>query len=247
MKRALLAASAVFFTSFAAVPAYAGPNDNIPLNPIIDTTGMTPQQVCEAVLRPNDDHSGFQTAPTNEEDNVVLNSTTTQDSTPFDHVGTGTPTYANYSGFDGSYHRNGGSPNVWTGAQANTETFATSDLYYHTTVHETLGSTFGCAVWKDPGGADHGPDAIYPPGLQSTGNSTVTGTNTYAGDDVIDHNGGSYTSPGSFYDSNVLICISPNNVTKGKPGTWTKKNGFTGSCETANSIAGGTVPSGNAP
>lgn len=247
MKTALLAATAIVASSFVAIPAYAGINDDIPLTAINDTSGLTAQEVCDAVLRPNDDHSGFQTAPTNEETNVILSETTIQDTTPFDQQGTGTPTYSGYGNFDTTYHRNGGSPNVWTGADANTVNYETSDLFYHTTVHQTLGSTFDCAVWKDPGGTSHGPDSIYPPGLQSTGNSTVTGTNEFAGDDVVDHNGGPFTTGGDFHDTNVLICISPNNLTKGKPGTWTKKNGFAGSCETANSIAGGTVPSGNAP
>ena len=247
MKRALLAATAILSSSFVAVPAYAGINDNIPLNPINDTTGLTPQQVCDAVLRPNDDHSGFQTAPTDEEDNVVLSSTLVTDSTPWQQVGTGTPTYSGYGNFDSTYHHNGSSPNVWTGADANTATYPTSDLYFHQHYHQIVGSTFGCAVWKDPGGVGHGPDAIYPPGLQSTGNSTVTGSNDVPADDYIDHSGGPVTTGGSYHDTNVLICISPNNVTKGKPGTWTQKNGFTGSCSAANTAAGGQVISGNAP
>jgi hypothetical protein len=45
-----------------------------------------------------------------------------------------------------------------------------------------------------------------------------------------------------------LICISPNNVTKSKPGTWTGKNGFNAAnCPAASIVAGGTVPSDNAP
>jgi hypothetical protein len=247
MKFALLAATAILSSSFVAVPAYAGPNDNIPLNPIADTTGLTPQQVCEAVLRPNDDHSGFQTAPTDLEEGVTLSSTLVTDSLSYQTLPTGTPTYSNYGNFDTTYHRNGGSPNVWTGADANIATYPSSDVYYHQHYHNVLGSTFGCAVWKDPGGTGHGPDAIYPPGLQSTGNSTVTGSADVGTDDYIDHGGGPVTTGGDFHDTNVLICISPNNVTKGKPGTWTKKNGFGGSCETANTLAGGVVPSGNAP
>lgn len=233
-------------SSFAAVPAYAGINDNIPLSAINDTTGLTAQQVCDAVLRPNDDHSGFQTAPTNQQDSVVLSQTLVTETTPYQQIGTGTPTFSNYGNFDSNFHHNGQSPNVWTGAQANTQTFPTSDLYFHQHNHQVIGSTFDCAVWKDPGGPGHGPDAIYPPGLQSTGNSTVTGSQDVPTDDFIDHNGGPVTAGGSFYDWNVLICISPNNVTKGKPGTWTQKNGFTGSCSAANTAAGGQVISGNA-
>lgn len=247
MKLALLAATAIISTSFAAVPAYAGPNDDIPLNAINDTTGLTAQQVCEAVLRPNDDHSGFQTAPTNESDDVVLSQTLVTDSTSYQTLPTGTPTYSNYGNFDTTYHRNGSSPNVWTGADANTATYPGSDIYFHQHYHQVTGSTFDCAVWKDPGGTAHGPDSIYPPGLQSTGNSTVTGSADVGTDDYIDHGGGPVTTGGDFHDTNVLICISPNNVTKGKPGTWTNKNGFAGSCSTANTLAGGTVISGNAP
>lgn len=246
MKTGFLAATAIVFASFMAVPAYAGIDDNIPLNPIADTSGMTPQQVCEAVLRPNDDHSGFMTAPTNESDGVVLSQELVTDTTPYQQIGTGTPTFDDYSNFDTTYHRNGGSPNVWTGADAGTETFPTSDLYFHQHFHQIIGSTFDCAVWKDPGGV-HGPDSIYPPGLQSTGNSTQTGTNDVPTDDYIDHNGGPVTVGGSFHDTNVLICISPDSTTKGKPGAWRNMHGFPGSCSDANTAAGGTVPSGNDP
>jgi hypothetical protein len=247
MKTGFLAATAIVSTSFMAVPAYAGPNDNIPLNAINDTSGLTPQEVCEAVLRPNDPHSTFQTAPTNEDEDVILSSTLITDDTAWQQLPTGDPTYSNYGNFDGNYHRNGGSPNVWTGADANTATYPSSDLYFHQHYHNVTGSTFDCAVWKDPGGEEHGPGPIYPAGLQSYGNSTVTGEADVPTDDYVSHDGGPVTTGGDFHDTNVLICISPNNVTKGKPGTWTKKNGFTGSCETANSIAGGIVPSGNAP
>jgi hypothetical protein len=247
MKRALLAATAILSTSFATVPAYAGPNDDIPLNGVNDTSGLTPQQVCEAILRPNDPNSQFHTAPTDVTENVVLTSTLVTDATSYQQVPTGTPTYSNYGNFDNTYHRNGSSPNVWTGADANTATYPSSDLYYHQHYHNVLGSTFGCEVWKDPGGTEHGPDAIYPPGLQSSGSSTVTGTADVPTDDYINHGGPSVTTGGDFHDTNVLICISPNKLTNGKPGTWTNKNGFTGSCSAANTAAGGTVISGNAP
>ena len=246
MKRALLAATAILSSSFMSVPAYAGPNDDIPLPSVQDTSGLTPDQVCQAILRPNDPNSQFQTDAINETDNVVLSSTLVTDTTWWQQVPTGTPTYSNYGNFDATYHHNGQSPNVWTGADANTATYPSSDLYYHQHYHQVLGSTFDCEVWKDPGGPGHGPDSIYPAGLQSTGNSTVTGTQDVPTDDYIDHNGPPVTTSGDFHDTNVLICISPNNVTKGKPGTWTQMHGFTGNCSAANTAAGGQVISGNA-
>jgi hypothetical protein len=208
---------------------------------------MTPQEVCEAALRPNDPNSEFLTEPMNEIDNVVLETHNVVDAEFYDQVGTGTPSYDDYSDFDSSYHRNGGSPNVWTGATASTILYPSSDLLYHTTDVQTLGSTFDCKVWKDPGGPDHGPDEIDPNGLQSYGNSTVTGTNEIPGADYTDHNGGPFSEGTSYYDANVLICISPDSTTKGKPGDWRNMHGFGGSCSAANTAAGGTVPSGNDP
>jgi hypothetical protein len=246
MKRALLAATAVLTSSFTPIlisPAYA----DVP--PVYDTSGLTPQEVCDAQLRPNNPNSEFQTQPENSSGETLFStSDPVRDSSPFDQVGTGTPTYDGYGNFDATYHRNGGSPNVWTGADANTKTYPTSDLYYHTTVTNTYGETFDCVVFKDPGGDAHGPDAIYPAGLQSFGNSAVTRTEEVAGPDQIDPNGGPLTDSGSYYDANVLICISPNSTTKAKPGTWTGKHGFSSAqCAAASLIAGGTVPSGNAP
>nr|MBA2726244.1 hypothetical protein [Actinomycetota bacterium] len=47
---------------------------------------------------------------------------------------------------------------------------------------------------------------------------------------------------------NTLICISPNSSTKGKPGSWVQKHGFTGSCNDASTAAGlGFIPSSNNP
>ena len=74
----------------------------------------------------------------------------------------------------------------------------------------------------------------------------ITDERDIAGPNGFDTNNG----PITLYDQivNALICISPNNVTKGKPGTWTGKNGFNAAnCPTASATAGGTVPSGNAP
>ena len=107
MKRALLAATAILSSSFMSVPAYAGPNDDIPLPSVQDTSGLTPDQVCQEILRPNDPNSQFQTDAINETDNVVLSSTLVTDTTWWQQVPTGTPTYSNYGNFDATYHHNG--------------------------------------------------------------------------------------------------------------------------------------------
>ena len=142
----------------------------------------------------------------------------------------------------GSYFRNGGSPNGWAQAQA-TLTYPNSTQEYTTLQHQTQTTTFGCRVWKYVGSGDD--NLVQPPGLQSTGNSTIAEQDV-AGPNGFDTNAG----PIVIYDEtvNALICISPNNVSKGKPGTWTGKNGFPAAgCPAASTAAGGTVPSGNAP
>jgi hypothetical protein len=231
-KRAILAATAMLVTSFQPVvitPAFA--------DVVVD-----PQQFCEDQLKPNDPNSEFQTDPVD-----VVAGDWTDDGAPVrdedvgDPVPTGTPVASSVI-VDGSYFRNGGSPNVWAMAHA-TLTYPNSTQEYTTLQHQTLTTTFGCHVWKYVGPDDH--NLVEPPGLQTTGNS-VTDERDIAGPNGFDTNAG----PITIYDQLVhaLICISPNNVTKGKPGTWTGKNGFlAANCPAASIAAGGTVPSDNAP
>lgn len=236
--RGILAATAVSITSFAPVmvtPALAVP--------IVDTTGMDPQEACEAYLRPNDPNSEFQTAPTDVVPGTPVN---VGDPTPVAPLGPeegyGTPVYSNVFLTSG-YYRNGGSPNVWGGATARATYPQTRQLWSFEQDVETT-TTFGCAVWKTVG---NGED-IYPPGLQLTGLSVVDEDTIPAPDDYI------ISEDDFIVDDvpvNMLICISPNNVTKGKPGTWTGKNGFPAANCPAASLAAippsGAIPSLNAP
>ena len=143
--------------------------------------------------------------------------------------------------------RGGFRANVWGSAIANLTVYPQTGQLFNFSTDQTKTTTFGCAVWKDPGGPDHGPDRIYPPGLQTTGNTTAEHrTHVPAGTaEVVTED--DFTAPGS-YAVNTLICISPNNNSKGKPGTWTAKHGFTGSCTAASEAAGTAfIPSNNNP
>jgi hypothetical protein len=234
-KTAFLAATAIFAAAFNPIlitPALATP-------PVQDTSGLSPQEVCDAQLKPNDPNSDFQTEP----QNVVAGSWVTVDSDLGDPVGdpygVGTPTYSNVF-LENSYFRNGGSPNVWARATA-TQTFPQTGQLFETVLHQELATSFDCFVWKIVG---H-DTVVDPAGLQSVGNSTVE-TQDVPGDNQEVVTDDDFVVEG--LTVNALICISPNNVTKGKPGTWTGKNGFLASnCPAASIAAGGTVPSGNAP
>ena len=231
-KRAFLAATAVLVTSFQPMiitPAMADAVDDA-------------QKYCEDQLKPNDPNSEFQTEPVGlVEGDWTDVGAPVRDEDVGDPVPTGTPVASNVFLSD-SYFRNGGSPNVWARAQA-TLTYPNSTQEYTTLQHQTLTTTFGCHVWKFVGPDDH--TLVEPPGLQTLGN-VITDERDVPGPNGFDTNNG----PITLYDQivNALICISPNNVTKGKPGTWTGKNGFNAAnCPTASATAGGTVPSGNAP
>jgi len=234
MKRALLAATAVITSSFSPLmttPAFANP-------PITDTTGLTPQQICDNQLKP-DYSSDFQTMPTNP---VYGDWTPDGPPTPTtpagDPEGHGTPTASGIT-YNGSYYRNGGSPNVWGGGSA-TLTYPQTQQLYHFEQDVSRTETFDCYVWKIVG---H-DTLVDPAGLQSTGNTTVEHDTQPAPDDYVITN-----VPFVVYGQTVisLICISPNSGTKSKPGYWVAMHGFTGSCTTASTIAAGTIPSGNAP
>lgn len=234
MKRALLAATAIITSSFSPLmttPAFANP-------PINDTTGLTPQQVCDDQLKP-DYNSDFQTMPINvvygDWTNIGDPVPTTPDGDP---SGYGTPTASGIT-YNGTYYRNGGSPNVWGGGSA-TLTYPQTQQMYNSTQDQTRTDTFDCYVWKIVG---H-DTLVDPAGLQSTGNTTVE-TQTVPGPDVNVITNVPFVVYGETVIS--LICISPNSGTKSKPGTWDAMHGFTGSCTTASTLAGGTIPSGNAP
>ncbi|HVL78503.1 MAG TPA: hypothetical protein VM346_04355, partial [Sphingomicrobium sp.] len=145
-----------------------------------------------------------------------------------------------------SFYRNGGSPNVWALADAGVTRYPSSDLHYAQEYVQLVGTTFDCEVWKDPGGPGKGPDAIFPPGLQTTGHATVTGSVRSPAPDYIDPNGGPMNMGGTM-GVQTLICISPN-TGGGKPGQWRGMHDFaTSGCAAASVAAGGTVPSGNNP
>jgi hypothetical protein len=138
-----------------------------------------------------------------------------------------------------SYFRNGGSPNVWAMAQARI-TYPQSRQLWSFIQHTSRTITFDCVVQKT-----NPAHTIEPTGLQSVGNSTVESGEMPAPNDYVVTND-PFVVEGATVTA--LICISPNNVTKGKPGTWTGKHGFlAANCPAASLAAGGTVPSGNAP
>ena len=234
-KRALLAATAVLVSSFnplLVAPAFANP-------PIHDTTGLSPQEVCDAQLKPNDPNSDFMTEPQSESTGDWVTVSTELGDAVGDPYGVGTPTFSNVF-LGNSYFRNGGSPNVWALATA-TETFPQTGQLFETIIHQEKTTTFDCFVWKIVG---H-DNVVDPAGLQSVGNSTVE-EQTIPGDNQAVITEDDFVIQGETV--HALICISPNNVTKGKPGTWTGKNGFLATnCPAASISAGGTVPSDNAP
>jgi hypothetical protein len=235
MKRAFLAATALLATSVSptfTTPAFAAPP------PINDTSGLTPQQVCDEQLTP-DEHSDFTTFPSNESTGDWVTVGTDLGDPIGDPYGVGTPVPSNVFLSD-SYFRNGGSPNVWALAEADL-TYPQTGQMFETVVHQQRTTTFDCTVQKVVGSGS----TIEPDGLQSTGNSTIE-TQDVPGDpqEVITND--PFVVQGATV--HALICISPNNVTKGKPGTWTGKNGFNAAdCPAASIAAGGTVPSDNAP
>jgi hypothetical protein len=238
MKRALLAATAMLVTSFNPVivtPAFAQ------ADPVVD-----PQQFCEDQLRPNDPNSEFQVEALSVSDSGWVNDGAAYpDPDPStgpagDPEGYGTPSYSTVFLSD-SYFRNGGSPNVWAMATA-TITYPQTRQLWNFLQDQTDTVTFGCHVFKYEGADNH---LVEPPGLQTTGNQTVDHQTISAGMDYVVTNEPFIIEGATVH---ALICISPNNVTKGKPGTWTGKNGFNAAdCPAASIAAGGTVPSDNAP
>jgi hypothetical protein len=235
MKHALfLAATAMLVTSFNPIlitPAFANP-------PINDTTGLTPQEICDNQLKPNY-NSDFQTEPQNESEGAWVTVSTEQGDAVGNPYGVGTPTPSD-NVFNGTYIRHGGSPNVWGGASS-TLTYPQTGQLYETLLNQERTTTFDCRVWKIVGSGSE----IDPAGLQSTGNTSVE-EQQIAGPNVEVVTDDDFIVYGETTD--VLICISPNNSTKGKPGTWTRMHGFTLSCTDA-SIAAGTsfIPSHNNP
>jgi hypothetical protein len=244
-KRALLAATAVtsvLASSLISTPAMANQS---PYTVEQSAAFADPQAVCEDQLNPNE-HSGYQTEAINFSTNTV-NGPDVVDDDPYQQVGTGTPTFTGIS-FGTHFHRNGGSPNIWVDGTAEQEIWPTSDLYYHTHHTETTITTFDCDAYKIVPGTG---ERIDPNGLSSQGNQMATDVQeNVPGPDYIDHNGGPYTDPetGIALD-NILICISPNNTTKSKPGTWTGKHGYlSADCPYAAAhVDSNWVPSGNAP
>lgn len=237
--RALISAAALISTSFTPIlitPAWADDGDNTVLNPV-NVTDLTPQEICDEALRPAA-ASGFQTEPTVTGDTGWVND---GDPVRGDNVGdpvpTGTPT-SSFVILDGGYFRNGGSPNVWGHGTA-TLTYPNSTQEYTTTQHQTDTVTVDCRVWKYVGAND---TLVQPPGLQTTGNTSVS-SQDIPGADGFDTNNGPLTFTGQ--EVYALICISPGK----KGGVWTGKNGFdANNCKAASTAAGENfIPSGNIP
>jgi len=247
MRKALTAAvmCCTALSSFVSTTAFAFETPVI----IHDDTGLTPQEACEEQLRPIA-ASGFLT-----EAIEVSVGGWVDDGPPYQgesagpKYGVGTPSYsAINAGASGGFYRNGGSPNVWGTAVANATIYPQTGQDFNFYTDQTRTTTFGCHVFKDPGNAPgQGPDEISPPGLQTTGNTTAEHQTRIFHDTHAVITEDDFTAPGAV-DVNTLICISPNNVTKAKPGTWTPKHGFTGSCTAASTAAGTTfIPSNNNP
>jgi hypothetical protein len=242
--RALIGAAALVSTSLSPIFTTAAfADDDIILTPITNASDETPQEVCDDLLRPAA-ASGFMTEPVDPNDPGYVNV-----GNPYPDLsspegpasGFGTPVASGLV-FNGSYYRNGGSPNVWGGANA-TLTFPQTQQLFDFKQDQTDTITFGCRVWKYEG--PNNDILVQPPGLQTTGNVVVD-------HQTIDLGSQNYITNDPFVESGdlviALICISPNNVTKSKPGTWTGKNGFNAAnCPAASIAAGGTVPSDNAP
>ena len=233
--RAFLAATAIVVSSFNTVmvtPAFA-------VEPTVD-----PQQFCEDQLKPNDPNSEFQTEPVGLIEGTWANDGAAypdEDNPLGDPEGYGTPTYSNVF-LSNSYFRNGGSPNVWALGQA-TITYPQTRQLFAFLQDQSRTNTFGCHVWKYVGSDDN--NLVEPPGLQTVGNTVEEHQTIDAGSDYVISDDDFIVEGATV---KALICISPNNVTKGKPGTWTGKHGFlAANCPAASLAAGGTVPSGNAP
>jgi len=228
--RAFLAATAMLVTSF----------NPILITPAFAQAAVTdPQQFCEDQLKPNDPSSEFQTEPVGLIDSGWGDDGPAYPTTPAgEPEGYGTPTGGVLT-FNGTYIRHGGSPNVWGGATTDLVYPQTRQLF-HFAVDQTQTLTFGCHVWKEtPGGL------VEPPGLQTVGNVITNHQTVDAPDDYVITDD-DFIVPGVTVQ--VLICISPNNTTKSKPGTWRQMHGFTGSCTTASNIAGTSfIPSANNP
>jgi hypothetical protein len=230
--QAATAVTAVCISSILAAPGYALPA-------IQDTSGLSPQEVCELVLKPNDPNSQFVTFAENESVGDWVTVGSEVGDSIGDPYGVGTPTYSNIF-LDGSFFRNGGSPNVWGGATA-TQTYPQTGQLFETLLNQERATTFDCVVQKtNPAGT------IEPEGLQSTGNSSLETQQVQGENQEVITQDDFIVEGETVY---ALVCISPNNSTKGKPGTWTGKNGFNAANCPAASAAAGTsfIPSGNAP
>jgi hypothetical protein len=242
MKFMRTAAIAALLSCSLMTPASALP---VSSPSIEDASGMTPDQICQSQLKP-DERSGFTSK-------AKVTGTSSSDGVPYKgseagpKSGYGTVTLSNVFLTSG-FWRNGGSPNVWGGATAR-KTWDQTQQLFNMLKDVTTTVTYDCYVSKNPGG-DNGPDEIAPPGLQSTGNTSITvdkgvaagQQNIITEDDFIIDNASGY----------ALACISPNNVTKAKPGEWVGKNGMTGADCHAAQLAGAfanlnSVPSNNAP
>jgi hypothetical protein len=215
--------------------------------PQTNVEDKTPQEVCDDILKPNNPNSKFSTEPVS----VVVGAWVNDGPAYADDAagaayGTGTLVYTDIvAGASGGFFRNGGSPNVWGTAEAAGSHWTQTGQLFNFYVDQTRTTTFGCRVWKYNGPLHN--HLVQPPGLQSSGNSALehqehiyVNTHEVVTEDDFPGSGGGPV--------NTLICISPNNTTKAKPGDWKKMHGFTGSCTAASTAAGTNfIPSNNNP
>jgi hypothetical protein len=240
MKRALLAATAIMVSSFAPVTAAIAGHSTT--NPIIDSSGKTMEEICLEALNPNY-HADFTTTPVTTGDTDYVPTGMTRDAgavSPEQRRKVGGPLATGVTQVFNTPYRNGGSPNLWVEGRADV-TYAMEKLY-NTEIEVRRTVTFMCDVTKRVG---RNNVLVDPHGLESYGHQSID-TKWVAGPTVWRPDGTTTDIGVTVY---VLACISPNNTTKGKPGEWVGKHGFTkAQCETFAATPNlPDVPSQNSP
>jgi hypothetical protein len=157
-------------------------------------------------------------------------------------------------------HRNGGSPNLfaWGLSASSMSTDSSYDFLQKWKRTDTY--TFGCYVYKIIQNGAHAGKYNAPAGLQVPSNNpnraALTETDTTRWTDSTysrASSGGGPVPSSTQVPAEMVVCISPNSTTKGKPGTWRVQNSANISADRCNSEsnrlvdAGYNVPSSNAP
>jgi len=240
MKTKFLVMTALVCTTVLATPSFAVPP------PTQGEPGETPQEICDRLLQPNNPNSKFQTVPSNiGEPTEVPGSQVITSQILVSVTPVGDPVYSEFSGYD-NFHRNGGSPNVWASATADSVVYPDGSLELYDILYDVdVATPFGCDVFK----VNPNDNEVDPAGLESTGHTAIETLTDVAGQLEVAVPG-PYIPPdsGSTFIENLLVCISPDATTRGKPGDWRGMHGFAAAdCPAASIAAGGTVPSENNP